>query len=259
MNARFGVTRAKALTIAALSALAATALQVPATAAGGTGGGGGADHWGVITRNTIGSPVAALREGPYGSFGVTGAAARPPFGTGSLGIEVADNSTSLTPPSEKVDFGNEVDFYGHPVLGLTQVGFRVFQTGENVSYGGPANLPNIKFEINPNVAAHPGDTYSTLVWVPGSVTTTDRWSGYLDATTTGTWYLTGGETACTQAAPCTFAQVKASLNDGGAAPLIYTAAVGKGRDHLWTGAVDGLRINNDVYDFEANGVKVRRA
>ncbi|MEW2129050.1 hypothetical protein [Streptomyces sp. NPDC005435] len=253
------MSRAKALTIAALSALAATALQVPATAAGGTGGGSSADHWGVITRNTIGSPVAALREGPYGSFGVTGAAARPPFGTGSLGIEVADNSTSLTPPSEKVDFGNEVDFYGKPVLGLTQVGFRVFQTGENVSYGGPRNLPNIKFEINPNVAAHPGDTYSTLVWVPGPVTTTDRWSGYLDATTTGTWYLTGGETACTQAAPCTFAQVKASLNDGGAAPLIYTAAVGKGRDYLWTGAVDGLRINNNVYDFEANGVKVRRA
>ncbi|MFG3094993.1 hypothetical protein [Streptomyces sp. NPDC048202] len=116
---------------------------------------------------------------------------------------MADDSTSLTPPSEKVDFGNEVDFYGDPVLGLTQVGFRVFQTGENVTYG--------------------------------------------------------GEAACTQAAPCTFAQVKVSLNDGGAAPLIYTAAVGKGRDYLWAGAVDGLRINRNIYDFEADGVRVRRA
>ncbi|MFG3047207.1 hypothetical protein ACGFZR_20040 [Streptomyces sp. NPDC048241] len=160
---------------------------------------------------------------------------------------MADDSTSLTPPSEKVDFGNEVDFYGDPVLGLTQVGFRVFQTGENVTYGGDRNLPNIKFEINPNVAAHPGDTYSTLVWVPGPVTTT------------GSWFLTGGEAACTQAAPCTFAQVKVSLNDGGAAPLIYTAAVGKGRDYLWAGAVDGLRINRNIYDFEADGVRVRRA
>src|SRR5689334_17342837 len=64
---------------------------------------------GGITRNTIGSPVAALRNGPFGSFGVTGSAAKPPCGTGSLGIEVSDSSTSLAPSSEKVDFGNEVD------------------------------------------------------------------------------------------------------------------------------------------------------
>jgi hypothetical protein len=126
------------------------------------------DHWGVITRNTIGSPVAALRNGPFGSFGVQGPSARPPYGTGSLGIEVANNSTSLTPPSEKVDFGNEVDFFGDPVLGLTEVGFHVFQTGENVGYGGPGNLPNIRFEINPNPTST--DNYSTLVWVPGQGT-----------------------------------------------------------------------------------------
>ncbi|WP_282190293.1 hypothetical protein HEP84_55815 [Streptomyces sp. RLB1-33] len=41
-------------------------------------------------------------------------------------------------------------------------------------------------------------------------------------------------------------------------PTIHSAAVGKGRDHLWTGAVDGLRINKYVYDFEADGVKARR-
>ena len=45
-------------------------------------------HWGIIDRNTIGSPVADLRTGPYGSFGATGAAAGPPRGVGSLGIEV---------------------------------------------------------------------------------------------------------------------------------------------------------------------------
>jgi hypothetical protein len=81
---------------------------------------------------------------------------------------VANNSTSLTPPSEKVDFGNEVDFFGGPVLGLTEVGFHVFQTGENVGYGGPGNLPNIRFEINPNPTST--DNYSTLVWVPGQGT-----------------------------------------------------------------------------------------
>ena len=37
------------------------------------------EHWGVITRNTIGSPVADLRAGPHGSFGVTGPTGDPPF------------------------------------------------------------------------------------------------------------------------------------------------------------------------------------
>ncbi|QIY93818.1 hypothetical protein HEP87_06630 [Streptomyces sp. S1D4-11] len=45
---------------------------------------------------------------------------------------------------------------------------------------------------------------------------TNRWSGYIDATTTGYWYLTGGETACNGAAAHrTLAQHKTSLNAGG--------------------------------------------
>ncbi|MEV2245046.1 hypothetical protein [Streptomyces sp. NPDC049970] len=216
----------------------------------------------MITRNTIGSPVAALRNGPFGSFGVTGPSARPPYGTGSLGIEVADSSTSLTPPSEKVDFGNEVDFYGDPVSGLTKVGFHVFQTGENVSYGGPQNMPNIRFEINPSLAAAPATTYSSMVWVPDASPVTDRWSPYLDATTTGRWFLTGNAgtvTGCNQTTQCSFQQLKAALADGGAQAVIYTAAVGKGRDSMWIGAVDGLRLNRSVYDFEAAGVRALRA
>ncbi|MFA3842804.1 hypothetical protein [Streptomyces aureus] len=145
------------------------------------------------------------------------------------------------------------------MLGLNKVGFRVFQTGENVLAGGPGNLPNIRFEINPNVSAHAADNYSTLVWVPDPVTVTNQWSPYLDATTTGYWYLTGNETACTQAARCNFNQLKSSLNDGGPRPTIYSVAVGKGRDNLWAGAVDGLRINKNIYDFERDGVKTRRA
>lgn len=74
---------------------------VSAIADGHSGDSIGTDHWGVITRNTIGSPVAALRDGPFGSFGVTGSASRPPYGNGSLGIEVADDSTSLTPRARR--------------------------------------------------------------------------------------------------------------------------------------------------------------
>lgn len=259
VSARFGVKRKLVLGATALAAIAASIAPGLASAAT-TGSRRGADHWGVITRNTIGSPVAALRNGPFGSFGVTGPSARPPFGTGSLGIEVADNATSLTPPSEKAAFGNEVDFFGDPVLGLDQVGFHVFQTGENVTYGGAANMPNITLEINPNLTGAAGTTYASMVWVPDPSPVTNQWSPYLDATTTGKWFLTGAAgtaTHCNQTTMCTFQQLRTALNDGGDQPVIYTVAVAKGRDHMWIGAVDGLRINRTVYDFEAGGVRTR--
>ncbi len=248
--------------VAALAAIVASTVSGSASAVTDGDEGGHerrGDHWGVIARNTIGSPVADLRNGPFGSFGVTGPAARPPYGRGSLGISVADDSTTLSPPSEKVDFGNEVDFYGDPVQGLRRVGFHVFQTGENVTYGGPENMPNIRFEIDPNLTALPADNYSTLVWVPDASPVTNRWSGFIDATSTGYWYLTGNELpACNQAAECSLDEVKDALDDGGEGATVLTAAVGKGRDHMWIGAVDGLRINQDVYDFEADGVRTTR-
>lgn len=293
MKVRFGTRRGKVLAATALAAIVVSTLPgaAPASAATDTSGisdaitdvvsdaitsalgiasqigdddSGAArsEHWGVITRNTIGSPVAALRDGPFGSYGVPEDSAKPPYGKGSLGIEVSDNSTSQTPGAEKVDFGNEIDFYGSPVADLEQVGFHVFQTVENVDNGGAANLPSIRFEIDPNLASAPTDNYSVLVWQPAPVVSLNRWSPYLDATASGaaggTWYLTGGETSCTQATPCDFAGVKRSLADGGDGATILTAAVSKGRDHMWVGAVDGLRINGYVYDFEATGVNAQR-
>jgi hypothetical protein len=50
-----------------------------------------------------------------------------------------------------------------------------------------------------------------------------------------------------------------ALNDGGDAPTILSFAVTKGRDNMWIGAVDGLRLNDRIYDFEADGVKERGA
>ncbi|MEU0041233.1 hypothetical protein [Streptomyces sp. NPDC006333] len=122
-------------------------------------------------------------------------------------------------------------------------------------------MPNLRFEINPNLAAVPA-TYSSMVWRPPASPVTDRWSPYLDPTTTGSWFLTGNAgpaTGCNQTTPCTFPQLKTALNDGGSAPTIYTAAVGKGRDNLLATAVDGLRINGNIYDFEAGGVRTLRA
>lgn len=215
-------------------------------------------HWGVIARNTIGAAVAELREGPFGSFGVTGDGASPPYGRGSLGLAVSDDALDDSNSQEKISFGNEVDFFGDPVLDLTDVGFHVFQTGENASIS-PTNMPNITFEIDPNLEIDPTN-FSSMVWLPDPAPVVNQWSEYLDATASGKWVLTGAAgtaTGCSSATPCSFAMLLMALDDGGDEPIIYTAAVTKGRDHAWVGAVDGLRINSFIYDFEARGVRPR--
>jgi hypothetical protein len=217
----------------------------------------GSEHWGVITRNTIGSGIADLRSGPYGSFGHSGQFSHPPRGNGSLGIQVSDNATTQSPASEKVTFGNEVDFFGQPVSGLTNVGFNVFQSGENAAIGS-RNMPNISLEINPHVA---GKTYTSMVWVPDAAPRVNAWSGPIDATTTGNWYFSNGTvasaTGCDQTLTCSFTDAQNALvaqNDSSGPATIYTVAVSKGRDDEWVGAVDALRINNTIYDFETDGV-----
>ena len=49
-------------------------------------------------------------------------------------------------------------------------------------------------------------------------------------------------------------QFLAANNNGTAPATIGSVAITKGRDYSWQGAVDGLRINDTVYDFEENGV-----
>ena len=204
----------------------------------------------MITRNTIGSAVADLRSGPYGSFGVTGPAGQPPFGTGSLGLQVSDNATSGATPAEKVSFGNEVDFFGNQVQNLTAVGFRVFQTSENAAIS-PSNMPNITLEIDPNVGT---SNYTSMVWVPDPIPTVQPTGGV--ASIAPTTKATGTSPApparppgCDQTTMCTFANAKQALvtNNRVAArqgASIYTVAIAKGRDNAWVGAVDGLRIND---------------
>lgn len=214
-------------------------------------------HWGLIARNTIGSAVAQLRAGPFGTYDVTGPSAAPPFGDGSLGLGVSDNAIQNDLKSEKVAFGNEVDFVGDPVGGLSAVGFRVFQTGENAAISA-TNMPNITLEVDPNLGSLPTTDYSSLVFVPAAAPVVNRWTGYIDATTTGAWYLTGAAgnaTGCRLSSLCGFSGVKTALADGGVAATIYSVQVAKGRDHQWVGAVDGLRINDTIYDFEPFGVE----
>jgi hypothetical protein len=210
--------------------------------------------WSIIDRNTEGSPVAALRAGP--SFGAA-ANAKPPLGIGSLGMETADNT-------EKLAFGNMEDFAGDPVSGLSQIGFSYLVTGEDLGrYAG--NTPNITLEINPSVATK---DYTSMVYVPANppATTSQEWvNDDADAnpgTTSGWWFSNGlvsGATGCTQANFCSLAEAQAALlaqNDGGPAAAIGSIAVAKGKDYQYQGAVDALRINNEVFDFEPFGVTV---
>ena len=241
-----------ALVVGATSAAAAS-LELSGSGARGDRGGKGdagsklsSGNWGVINRNTIGSPVVELRSGPFDA----------PLGDGSLNIAVATYGAS----QEKAAYGNEVDFANEP-LDLTEVGFHVYTTGENnaASPAGSNNMPSITFEIDPNIAAKPATNYSSLVYMPDE-TASNAWSGYIDATETGMWGLTGGvfntdpsdrEAFCgINGSRCTFDEVMALLGDA----TILTVGVSKGRDYEFHGAVDGLRINNTVFDFEETGV-----
>lgn len=209
-------------------------------------------QWGIIARNHIGSAVAELRGGPFGSFNNEDA---PPYGEGSLQISVSDNALSGGTPQEKASFGNEVDFFGDNIQDLDEVGFHVFTTGENYDNGEP--MPNINIEIDPNLDANPTSHYSTLVFLPEN-SPENQWSDYIDGTSSGEWYLTGPAgtaTGCNQATLCTFDEVKAALDDGSPDATIFSIAVTKGRDSAFVGAVDGLRINESVFDFEPFGVK----
>jgi len=227
----------------------------PAGGAPGTSAG----NWGVMDRNTVGSPVAQLRGGPNTPTLTDdpenpidpSTRTVPPFGTGSLGLSVAG------PGSEKVAYGNEVDFFSTP-FDVTQVGYFVYNLPENINAGGAStNMPSITFEINPNTKAPLLSHYSSLVYVPAANSRLG-WSDYIDGTTTGLWGLSSsvfnGTPCSLSGSLCTWAQILDFLDDGGATAQLFSVAISKGTDFAWHGAVDGLRINNTVYDFEEHGV-----
>ena len=210
------------------------------------------EHWGQIDRNTEGSPVAQLRSGPFSVGGV-----EPPLGVGSLGFNVKDST-------EKVSFGNQVDFAGDKISDIDDVGFSVFWTGEDRGRS-LNNMPNIQFEVDPT-PDQPGPTYSSLVFVPNGPANVNTWTD-IDATdaAAGWWYFTNGTTAtavgCGQSgSPCSFddLQTKIAAASGYENMAVsLSLAVGKGKDHQWQGAIDALRYNNEVYDFEPFGVITR--
>jgi len=207
-------------------------------------------NWSIVDRNVQGGGDSYLRSGPIVTT-VSGVSA-PPLGIGSLGIRTAG-------ASDKTAFGNQVDFVGDLFSAVTAVQYSVFATGEDFS-GGATNLPSVSFELSfPAGQADPG--FHTLFYHPSiSATDVNKWTA-LDAVadTTAHWGLSGAAgTTCDQnGALCTFAQVQTYLaaNDPGAQILTVQITKGSGQPPF-SGAVDALRLNNDIFDFEPFGVSI---
>src|SRR4051812_47946854 len=101
-------------------------LQGPQGSQGPAGDTASSANWGIVNRNTIGSPDMTLRSGP----GV------PPNGKGSLNLAVqAAPEFPSSAQQEKAAFGNEIDFQGDLVSNLTAVGFWLYNTGEDNARG----------------------------------------------------------------------------------------------------------------------------
>jgi hypothetical protein len=217
------------------------------------------ERWGVIARNVYGSPIAELRLGPWGRNPADATAAQePPFGTGSLGLAVKGQPAGGSPAdAEKASFGNESDFAGLRIADIDAIGFSVFATAEGSDDPNEVAMPNIAIEIDPDVSngSDPVD-YTSIVYVPPKPDETRRWQTY-DATSEGGWFASGQGgvvTGCTGGSLCGFDELKGLLGDD--AEVTLSVAVAMGRDGSFAGAVDGLTIGDDVYDFEPLGVRV---
>jgi hypothetical protein len=205
--------------------------------------------WSIVDRNVIGDAEAYLRAGPSSNTFDTGPI-QPPLGTGSLGIRTAS-------PDDKAAFGNQVSFDGDLVSDLNTVGYSVFTTGENNNRGN--NMPSITFEIDPNLEGSTSN-YSSMVYTPANGDP-NTWTAF-DATDDSqgpVWGLTGAAgqaSGCDMnTTRCTWTELQAALDDGGDPATIYTVQITKGRDYAFSGAVDALKINSAVYDFEPLGVQ----
>jgi hypothetical protein len=158
----------------------------------------------------------------------------------------------VPPGSDKMAYGNEVDFVGVPLASIGTLGFSVFTTGENAAIA-PTNLPNLGIEIDPTGTANAtAPNYTTLVNV-STAAPVNAWS-YVDASA-GQWYLTGTAgtaSGCNQTTYCTLAGIKAAYP----AATLLAVQITKGRDYAWNGAVDGVVVNDTVYDLAPSTVPI---
>ncbi|MFG2072848.1 hypothetical protein [Nonomuraea maritima] len=220
--------------------------------------------WGIIGRNTLNGPSAVLREGPYGRVGGAFAVSQPPpYGTGSLGI-IVDDAPSTT-DADKVVWGNERLFAGGDLDAIRRLLYSVY-AGVDSTTG--LVVPNITIEVDPNIVDPNTQTeinYTSLVYLPdrssppsAPVAVPNQWQRYDPLAAGNLWMATGAAgtvTGCNLASPCTFDELRSRMPN---AVISFSLGIGKGRDNAFVGAVDGLVVNNYIYDFEFNGVRTLR-
>ncbi|MDH2430507.1 hypothetical protein [Sphaerisporangium sp. TRM90804] len=173
----------------------------------------------------------------------------PPYGIGSLGL-IADST-------DKITFGNETDFAELSISDITTLSYWAYAGAGSAE---AVTVPSLTIEVDPNVGA---SDYSTLVYLPDTSTSpsapatrlANTWQQY-DADAAGSqWYATGATGVlinCTIASPCTFDELKTRLPD---AVITLSLAFTVGPDAPFIGAIDGLQVNNTIYDFEPLGVR----
>jgi hypothetical protein len=212
----------------------------------------GSPNWSVVDRKVLGNGAAHLRLGPTTNTLSAAGIVTPPLGMGSLGLRTGSGT-------DRAAFGNEVAFNNDLVSSLTTLGFSVFTTSENNERG--HNMPSILFEIDPNLAGVADET-ADMVYTPPNGRS-DRWTAFdaTDNTQGTTWTLSGAAGRAIGCQPvgtgCTWDQIQNRLEDGDGSPArIYTLQITKGPDFAFSGAVDALRLRDQVYDFEHNGVNV---
>lgn len=207
--------------------------------------------WGVIGRNTIGSPVAQYRVGP----------GTPPKGIGSIGFEVAGPpSGGSTTDAEKISFGVAGSDFA------TETGVTHPQDITTLTYGAYDDFDTIgaapiglTIESDPDINTSGGTAinFTSLVYNPAPTASGDEdvWKTD-DAMSGATWDATGAAgtaTGCTLASPCTYSDLMSKLGPNAS---IITFALSKGRDNAYNGDVDNLVVNSKTFDFEPLGVTV---
>ncbi|WP_218010875.1 hypothetical protein [Herbidospora mongoliensis] len=159
--------------------------------------------------------------------------------------------------TDRIAYGNETNFADLPISELVTLKYWVF-AGTNSMAG--VSLPAINIEADPNVGLV---NETTLIYMPDVsvspsapvVRVPNVWQQY-DASATGSrWYASGATGVlinCTAVSPCSFDELKTRLPDA-----VITYSLGFNSDNSFIGAIDGLQVNNTVYDFESFGVRKR--
>jgi hypothetical protein len=218
--------------------------------------------WGVVGRNTIGSPAASFRVGPWGRTSGYAATVPPPLGDGSLGVHVEGVNGSGS-SAEKLSFGDETTFADLPIRSIATLSYWVY-AAEDVFTN--HSLPTLSIEANPDAN---GASYTTLVYLPDGSTapsapsprTLSSWQKYDTLAAGNRWHSTTDldptTTLCQVSNPCQFFDLVAQT--GSSARISFSLAITKGRDNEFTGAVDAVTVNSTTYDFEPEGVLARGA